>query len=276
MATFVIGDVQGCYDPLARLLTQVGFDETVDRLWLVGDLVNRGPHSLEVMKLLRSIAKACTVTLGNHDLHALAVFYRTTKAKATDTLGALLAAPDAHEHFDWLRHCALFHTDESLGYSMVHAGVLPDWDIHTAGLRAREVEAALQSSSPESFLRDMYGNEPARFDDSLRGNSRLRVITNVLTRMRFCRTDGTLDLKSKGPLSETPVGYLPWFSHTQRKTADNRIFFGHWAHLLGETHVPNAIATDTACVWGECLTAIRIEDGKRFQAPCPPRASNSR
>jgi len=268
MATYVIGDVQGCYDPLCRLLEQIGFDEARDRLWFVGDLVNRGPRSLEVLRLLTSLSRSLVVTLGNHDLHALALWYRVKKPKATDTLDALLKAPDAPEHFEWLRHCQLFHQDPHLKCSMVHAGVIPGWDLETAGLRAREAEAALRSSAPEAFLAEMYGNTPERWSESLTGHERLRVITNILTRLRFCTAQGVLDLKSKEGLEAAPPGYLPWFGHARRKTTADRIYFGHWARLRGESHVANAIATDTACVWGECLTALRVEDGARFQAPC--------
>ena len=271
MNTYAIGDIQGCMEPLQCLLKKIGFDPSKDHLWLAGDLINRGPDSLAVMRFLYSIRTSLTVVLGNHDLHFLAVALGHRKPGKHDTLDNLLNAQDLQQLISWLRSCKLFHHDALSGFSMVHAGIAPQWDIAQTQGYAREVEAVLQSDEIDNFLINMYGNEPAVWNEGLRGQDRLRVITNYLTRMRFCSAEGELNLEDKTGIDDTPAGFMPWFQHPARKTQNNKIIFGHWAALEGKTNTPNVFALDTGCVWGGTLTALRLEDEKLFSCECPTR-----
>lgn len=268
MATYAIGDIQGCFEPLKALLADVAFDPKNDRLWVVGDLVNRGPDSLGVLRYLKSLGASVSAVLGNHDLHFLAVAEGVHSASKSDTLDALLAAPDLPELVHWLRKWPLIHRDDDLGFAMVHAGIPPMWSLKKAEKRAREVEAALQGDDYRRFLKTMYGNEPAGWRKGLKGMKRLRVITNYFTRMRFCDPDGQLDLANKAAPNAVKVGFAPWFALHNRKTSVNRIIFGHWAALEGHASHPNVFALDTGCVWGGCLTLMRLEDQVRFQCSC--------
>lgn len=268
MSTYAIGDIQGCYKPLRCLLDQIHFDPTKDTLWIAGDLVNRGPGSLDVMRFLFSIRDSIIAVLGNHDLHLLGVAYANRKPGKQDTLADILHAPDREELLTWLRHLKIMHSDAKLGYAMTHAGIPPQWTLDQAAGYARELEAALRSENFSVFLKDMYGNQPECWDESLSGTDRLRIITNYFTRMRFCRADGTLDLITKDSANEAPEGFIPWFAHPHRKTLDDQILFGHWAALEGKTHTPNVYALDTGCVWGGQLTAMRLEDKQFFSCGC--------
>ena len=265
MATYAIGDIQGCYDEMRRLLDTIGFDPAQDRLWLVGDLVNRGPQSPEVLRYLRSLGDRAISVLGNHDLHLLVVAAGVRKPHRGDTLDALLAAPDRDELLDWLRRQRLMHAGE--GYAMVHAGLLPQWSIAQALALAREVETALQGPDYGEFLGCMYGNAPAQWRDDLSGYDRLRVIVNAMTRLRLCTTDGVMEFTHKTGLSDAPAGYLPWFDVPGRASSNTPVLFGHWA-ALGLTLRADVLGLDSGCVWGRRLTAVRLEDRRVFQCGC--------
>lgn len=271
MTTYVIGDVQGCYTPLMRLLDKIKFDTQQDRLWFTGDLVNRGPDSLAVLRLLYGLRHRVVSVLGNHDLTLLAVAHHAVLFKqASHTFQDVLAAPDAVELLHWLRHCPLAYHDDAHGIFMVHAGLVPQWDVSKALALAREVEAVLQDKQQlVPFLQNLYGNEPSQWSDDLQGWERLRFIVNVLTRIRFCTTEGVLDFATKEGLQSAPPGYLPWYLIPERKYANVKILFGHWAALQGETHSPGAVALDTGCGWGHRLTAYVVEEQRIVQVDCP-------
>ncbi len=268
MATYAVGDIQGCLKPLLRLLKRAQFNPSQDKLWVAGDLVNRGPESLETLRYLHSLGDIVTCVLGNHDLHLLAVAYDHRSPTKNDTFHDILDAPDKDILLNWLRQQKLVHHDPTLGFTMVHAGIPPQWSLKKALAYSAEVEQVLQSSAIESFLPEMYGNEPAKWKKSLTGNERLRTITNYFTRMRFCKPGGRLDLTSKQGPGQHPLGYAPWFAHPQRKTANDRIVFGHWAALEGKVKTPNVYALDTGCVWGGKLSMLRLEDLKWYRCTC--------
>ena len=269
MATYAIGDIQGCYSPLRRLLDKIDFEPTRDRLWLVGDLVNRGPQSLAVLRFVKSLGTRAVTVLGNHDLHLLVVAAGHVKPHHGDTLDAILRAADRDELLDWLRSRKLMHAAGR--YAMVHAGLLPQWSIAQALSLAREVEAALQSDDHDEFLSHMYGNKPDRWRAGLTGLDRLRVITNVLTRLRLCTAKGRMEFSHKGAPTSAPRGYRPWFNAPQRRNRSAKIIFGHWA-ALGLYTEANVIGLDTGCVWGRDLTAFRLADGKLYQCAASARA----
>ncbi|MCC6161714.1 MAG: symmetrical bis(5'-nucleosyl)-tetraphosphatase [Nitrosomonas sp.] len=265
MATYAIGDLQGCHSHFLELLDLIGFNPTRDRLWLVGDIVNRGPDSLALLRSLITLGKCVTVVLGNHDLHLLAVAAGATHQHRGDTLQPVLEAPDSGILLDWLRQRPLFyHEDE---YTLVHAGLLPDWHIEQAGQLAQEVETVIRSDRFQSFSRTMYGNTPDRWQDQLQGEDRWRVIINAMTRLRVCSVEGRLNFSYKGGLSAIPQGLLPWFEIPWRSSQNTTIVFGHWS-ALGLHLTSNLIALDTGCVWQGCLTSVRLEDRKVFQLPC--------
>jgi bis(5'-nucleosyl)-tetraphosphatase (symmetrical) len=270
MAVYAIGDVQGCYDPLQRLLDTLRFDPGTDRLWFAGDLINRGPQSLATLRFIRSLAGRAVAVLGNHDLTLLAVAAGHVKAKKPDTYDEILSAPDRDELIDWLRHRPLLHHDDELGFTMVHAGLAPQWDLQQALDCARELESTLQNSRVDDFLSRMFGSEPKRWSDDLQGFERLRFITNCLTRMRYCTTDGTLSFAEKGPPGSQPAHLLPWFRVPGRKNSDLNIVFGHWA-ALGLHREAGIYALDSGCVWGMQLSALRLdgdERGRIHQVSC--------
>ncbi|MBU2965017.1 symmetrical bis(5'-nucleosyl)-tetraphosphatase [Amphritea sp. 2_MG-2023] len=273
MATYAIGDIQGCYDELQALLQHINFSDN-DRLWLAGDLVNRGPKSLETLRFLYRIRDRVVVTLGNHDLHLLAVYSGTIKSKRSDTFNDILQAPDADKLMKWLCSQPLLVTDEPLGFTMVHAGIPPQWSLKKAHKRAREVEAILQSTLAAEFFKRMYGNQPNCWSDDLEGFDRLRTITNYFTRMRFCDSKGQMEFSAKGSLSSQPTGFLPWFSHEGKALKKTRIVFGHWAALEGKADRANVYALDTGCVWGGKLTALRLEDQQLFSVNSKMRYGN--
>ena len=266
MAIYAIGDVQGCFSALLRLLDQIQFDPSCDYLWFAGDLINRGPQSLATLRWVKSLGDRQVTVLGNHDLNCLAVSQGVYQQKKGDTLDELLRAEDAAELLAWLSQRPLLHADQNI--VLTHAGLAPQWDLLTAQRLAKEVEAVLQGPHMRSFLAAMYGSEPSLWDESLVGMDRLRCITNYLTRMRFCAADGRLDLAFKGEVGRQPAHLYPWFEVPNRANQDLTLIFGHWAALNGNTHRPNVIGLDTGCVWGNCLTAVRLEDRQYFQVKC--------
>lgn len=268
MATYAIGDIQGCLEPFQCLLKKIAFDPARDKLWLAGDLINRGPDTLATLRYLYKLRESLTIVLGNHDLHFIAVYYGLRKQNKNDTLEQLLIAPDRADLVYWLRQQKLVHHDPVLGYTMVHAGIPPQWDLQQAIERATEVELALRSDNPDRFLTGMYGNAPAIWNDQLVGVDRLRVITNYFTRMRFCNAAGELELQTKESADAAPAGFAPWFTFFNRKMKNEKIIFGHWAALEGKANIANVFALDTGCVWGGTLTAMRLEDGVRFSCKC--------
>ncbi len=265
MATYAIGDIQGCLQPLNRLLEIIQFDPSEDYLWIAGDLVNRGPNSLGVLRTLYQLKERCTIVLGNHDLHLLAFLEGKRSPSKSDTLTDIVDAPDKSQLINWLKQQPLFHHDANLGYSLVHAGLHPQWSIQKALRLSQEVQTALQGPDYTTFLETMYGNQPDQWQDDLSGMTRLRVITNYFTRLRFCHADGRMDFDCKS--DQAPQGLIPWFDLPKRKTQNDTIIFGHWATLQGQTNHPHAIALDTGCVWGYHLTAMRLEDQALFQTP---------
>lgn len=264
MALYAIGDVQGCLEALDDLLDLIRFNPAHDRLWLAGDLVARGPDSLGVLRRVKSLGAAAETVLGNHDLHLLAAHYGLSKPKARDLTQAVFAAPDREELMDWLRHRPLFLEDKEQDCVLTHAGIPPGWSQKQTRKRAQEVEAALQGPDIESFLGDMYGNEPDCWSDEVKGTTRLRVITNFLTRMRLVSVDGAMDFAYKEDLSAIPEGLHPWFSLPNPACNSGRILFGHWAAINGVTGDARIIGLDTGCVWGGHLSAYRVDDGKTF------------
>ena len=261
MATYAIGDVQGCFDELQALAAQLRFDPARDRLWFVGDLVNRGPKSLEVLRYVRALGDAAVSVLGNHDFHLLCLAEAFARKRLDDTLDEVLAAPDVMELLSWLRARPLMHAVP--GMAMVHAGLLPQWSMDKALALAREVEAALRGPEHREFLRHLYGAEPRAWRDDLAGWDRLRVIVNAMARMRFCTAQGEMDMKVKG--TEAPAGFRPWFE--LRPAGERPIVCGHWS-ALGLKLTERLAALDTGCVWGGSLTALRLEDRALFQVPC--------
>lgn len=265
MATYAIGDVQGCYTELQALLGAIRFDSGVDRLWFVGDLVNRGPASLQTLRFVRALGDRSVCVLGNHDLHLLALAHGFVKRRADDTLDEVLSAPDGVELLEWLRHLPMIHVEG--GRVLVHAGLLPQWSAAEARALAGEVEAELRGPRYREFLAQLYGSHPDRWSEDLRGVDRLRVIVNAMTRMRFCTPDGVMEFGTKGEAIEGPAGYLPWFDVPGRKSAGAILVCGHWS-ALGLRITPNLFALDSGCVWGGRLTAVRLEDRRVFQVPC--------
>ncbi len=265
MAIYAVGDVQGCHAELVQMLDQIAFDPAEDKLWLVGDLVNRGPGSLEVLRLVKSLGDSAITVLGNHDLHLLAVAEGAAELNDIDTLDEILNAPDREELLHWLRNQRLLHAQD--GYVLVHAGLLPQWSVAQAANLAREVEAALRSDDYATFLARMYGNAPHQWDDELNGYKRLRVIVNAFTRMRICTQEGEMEFMFKGEVEHIPAGYMPWFDVPKRASRDATVIVGHWS-ALGLLLRKNVIALDTGCLWGGPMSAIRLEDRRLFQVNC--------
>ena len=265
MAIYAVGDVQGCHAELMQLLDVIRFDAAADQLWLVGDLVNRGPGSLEVLRLVKSLGDSAITVLGNHDLHLLAVAEGVAELHRTDTLDEILDATDRDELLNWLRNQRLLHVQDS--NVLVHAGLLPQWSVKQAESLAREVESELRGNDYATFLARMYGNFPHHWDDSLSGHKRLRVIVNAFTRMRICTREGEMEFKFKGEVEKIPAGYQPWFDVPKRASRDATVIFGHWS-ALGLKIERRVIALDTGCLWGGPMSAIRLEDRKLFQVNC--------
>ena len=262
MSTYAIGDLQGCHASLQALLKKIDFDSTRDQLWLVGDLVNRGPDSLACLRFVRGLGTRATVVLGNHDLHLLAVAEGVSKLGKRDTLGSVLDAPDRDELLLWLRRQKLLHVDGN--YLMVHAGLLPQWSLTQAKALAGEIELLLRGPQRRVFLMNMYGDKPDRWDETLTDNARQRLVTNAMTRMRVLGENDELDLQFKGTLDAIPQGMTPWFMKRHPSLANKTILAGHWS-ALGLHETPNFIGLDSGCAWGQQLTAFRLEDRAIFQ-----------
>ncbi|MGG9845285.1 bis(5'-nucleosyl)-tetraphosphatase (symmetrical) ApaH [Klebsiella pneumoniae] len=267
MSTYLIGDVHGCYDELIALLAQVEFDPRRDTLWLTGDLVARGPGSLEVLRYVKSLGDSVRLVLGNHDLHLLAVFAGISRNKPKDRLKPLLEAPDADELLNWLRRQPLLQVDEEKKLAMAHAGITPQWDLETAQQCARDVEAVLSSDSYPFFLDAMYGDMPNHWSNELSGLARLRFISNAFTRMRYCFPNGQLDMYSKEAPEDAPAPLKPWFAIPGPVSNAYSIAFGHWASLEGRGTPEGIYALDTGCCWGGELTCLRWEDKQYFTQP---------
>ena len=265
MAIYAIGDIQGCFDSFRRLLELTRFDPGHDRLWLVGDLVNRGPHSLETLRFVKGLGGSAVTVLGNHDLHLVMQAEGFSKKHRDDTLDAILAAPDREELLAWLRCRPMMHVED--GHALVHAGLLPQWTVARARQLASEVEAALRAQNYREFLANIWGSEPPSWRDDLAGWPRLRVIVNAMTRMRFCSVEGVMEFKTKGELADAPAGYLPWFAVPGRRSADHVLVTGHWS-ALGLRVEPGLLALDSGCLWGRHLTAVRLPDREVFQIDC--------
>lgn len=265
MATYAIGDVQGCMSELDALLEACSFDSAIDRLWFVGDLVNRGPASLDVLRFVKDLGERATVVLGNHDLHLLCVAEGFAKPRADDTLEGVLGAPDRDELLQWLRTRQLLHVEH--GTVLVHAGLLPQWTVPTALDLAHEVEAALRGARYRECLARLYGSEPCEWNDMLAGADRNRAIVNAMTRMRFCTKSGEMEFRAKGSLDAAPPGYRAWFDIPGRRSVDATVVCGHWS-ALGLRIQPGLIALDSGCIWGGALSAVRIGDRRVYQVPC--------
>jgi bis(5'-nucleosyl)-tetraphosphatase (symmetrical) len=272
MGLYLIGDVQGCDNALGQLMAEIDFSPSRDTLFLLGDLVNRGPKSLQVLRSLKALGDAAQCLLGNHDLHALAVACGARPAHKSDTLAELLQAPDAPELLDWLRWRELAIFRENI--LMVHAGVLPSWDTPKVIAFSADCMPAIRSKDSKNFFQSMYGNSPAAWHEDLQGIERQRVIINALTRLRFCSATGEMEFATKEGAGGAPKGYMPWFDVPGRATEQTTIAFGHWS-TLGLINRPNLIALDTGCVWGGCLSAMRVDGGRRelVQVKCAPEAT---
>jgi bis(5'-nucleosyl)-tetraphosphatase (symmetrical) len=261
VAVYAIGDVQGCYTELKQLLEKISFNSDNDQLWFTGDLVNRGPDSLATLRLIRSFGESAITVLGNHDLHLLAIACSDRKPNRKDTLTQILEAPDRLELMRWLRNLPLIHTDDSLGFTMVHAGLHPDWSVSQAQALAREVETVLRSDDHKTYYKHMYGDKPHNWSDKLRSWPRLRFITNIFTRLRYCTDAGEPGLNVKGAPGTQPANMHPWFEIRHRASREQRIVFGHWSTLpVSRKHtVYNVYPLDTGCLLGGKLTALRID-----------------
>ncbi len=275
MATYAIGDIQGCFVQLRQLIDLLDFDPVRDRLWFVGDLVNRGPQSLEVLRYVKSLGTVAVVVLGNHDLHLVMQAEGFGRANKEDTLAAVLAAPDRDELLDWLRAQPLIHVEGA--WAMVHAGLLPEWTVAQAKALSDEVSAALTAPDYRDFLAHLWGSEPAAWRDDLTGWDRLRVVVNAMSRMRYVTLEGMMALRAPGAKSspaDGPAGCVPWFTMSGRASAGQFIVCGHWS-TLGYHEQPDLLAIDTGCLWGGALTAVRLEDRRVFCLPCPQQVKPS-
>lgn len=266
MTDYAIGDIQGCYERLRDVLAKADFSPSRDRLWVAGDLINRGPSSLESLRYIQGLGSSAVVVLGNHDLHLLAVALGGHALKSKDTLRDILEAPDHQHLLNWLRQQNLLVHDPDRNFVMVHAGLPHIWTVQQAVGYAREVEAAISGLDAAGYFAGMYGNRPARWTDSLQGFERLRAITNYLTRMRFIAGDGTLEFSAKESVEEAPDGFAPWFRF--QRPDDVRVIFGHWAALEGETESERFIGLDTGCVWGGKLTMMNLDSGEKIHCDC--------
>jgi bis(5'-nucleosyl)-tetraphosphatase (symmetrical) len=264
MALYAIGDIQGCHTEFCELLDLIGFSPREDRLWLVGDLVNRGPDSLAVLREVMALGDAATTVLGNHDFHLLTVAAGHRTPHEGDTIDTILAAPDRDAVVDWLTARPLVAIDGDL--LLVHAGLLPSWTPATALMLSREVQAMLASDRAHDFLGVLYGDEPRRWHDDLAGDDRLRVIVNACTRLRFCTADDTMELREKRGPARTPAGFLPWFAHPERRSAGVTVVCGHWS-TLDLLLAPNVLMLDSGCLWGGTLTGVRLADRRVYQVP---------
>ncbi|MBA2655219.1 MAG: symmetrical bis(5'-nucleosyl)-tetraphosphatase [Gammaproteobacteria bacterium] len=267
MPTYAIGDVQGCYEALRALLDKIEFSPSHDTLWFAGDLVNRGPQSLEVLRFVSKLPHVVSV-LGNHDFTLLALAH--TDIDIPHTMHDILKAPDRADLINWLRHRPLFYHDEMANYVLVHAGITPQWTLSLAQKYAKEVEACLRSAQFEPLLANMFGNAPNYWNEDLVGWERYRFIINALTRIRYCNLDGSLELDYKGPPQSAPAHLMPWYKFAIQDLNQTKILFGHWAALEGKVEESHVFPLDTGCVWGNALTALRLEDNRVFNVACSP------
>ena len=271
MSAYAIGDVQGCYSELQNLLNEINFDERRDELWFAGDLVNKGPKSLQTLRFIKALGVNAKITLGNHDLHLLAVAKNIQPLLKKDTIQEILAADDVKELIDWLKSRPLLITDDNLNFTMVHAGLPPQWSLENAKEFAKECELILQSEKINKLLAEMYGDTPNIWVNSLQDYAKQRFIINCFTRIRFCNSDGMLDFDTKVAPGKQNTSLIPWYSLPNRKTKDNKIIFGHWStvHIGNEKNFKqyNVYPIDTGCLWGGRLTAMRLEDEKIFSVP---------
>lgn len=266
MALYAVGDLQGCFEPLQRLLDRIAFDPARDELWFSGDLVNRGPDSLACLRFVKGLGDRAVTVLGNHDLHLLCVAAGVERARPRDTLEAVLDAPDRDELLDWLRHRPLLHVDG--GHALVHAGLLPQWSVPQALGLAGEVEGQLRGPAYRELLSNLYGDLPDRWRDGLVGIERWRVVINAMTRLRVCDREGAMVLRFKGGPADARGEWLPWFDVPGRASADHTVIFGHWS-ALGVRVEPRVVALDSGCVWGRALTAVRLGDRTVHAVACP-------
>ena len=267
--TYAIGDVQGCFDDLLRLLDKIDFDPAKDQLWFTGDLVNKGPNSLNILRFVKGLGDSAITVLGNHDLYLLAAASGVVKDKKSDTIAGILAAHDCDELLFWLRHQPVLHHDEVLGYTMVHAGLPPQWDLVVALARARELETVLQNAGYEEFLGSLYMEKPDRWREDLKGLARLRFITNCFTQLRYCDRKGRLDLSSERRTATKKKRSIPWFQVPRRAHKDMKIIFGHWASLdRKKTKTTGVYPLDTGCSNGGKFTAMRLGDEQIFSTRC--------
>lgn len=266
MTDYAIGDIQGCYERLRDVLDKVDFSPSRDRLWVAGDLINRGPSSLATLRYIESLGDSAVVVLGNHDLHLLAVSLGGHQTRRKDTLSDILEAPDHDRLVNWLRQQNLCVHDPARNLVMTHAGLPHIWTVSQAMACAREVEAVIRGDAAGEYFTHMYGNQPERWDETLQGMDRWRIITNYFTRMRFIAEDGTLELAAKETVDSAPEGFEPWF-HFPR-TDDVRVVFGHWAALEGKTGSDRFIGLDTGCVWGGALTMMNLDTGEKIHCDC--------
>jgi bis(5'-nucleosyl)-tetraphosphatase (symmetrical) len=275
LAVYAIGDLQGCFEPLEALLETIAFDRARDRLWFVGDLVNRGPDSLRCLRFVRDLGDAAVTVLGNHDLHLLCVAEGVEKPRPRDTLDDVLAAPDRRELLDWLRHRPLVHVES--GFVLVHAALLPEWTVAQASALAAEAEAMLRGPDYRDIFARMYGDKPDRWSEDLTGLERFRLVVNATTRLRVCDPSGAMALAFKGEPGDAPGECIPWFDVPGRRNADHTIVFGHWS-ALGLQVREDIVCLDSGCVWERSLSAMRLEDRRVFQVPCaaPPRPAGKR
>ena len=266
MAIYAIGDIQGCFDDLLRLLDKIKFDDKYDQLWFAGDLVNRGPKSLETLRFVKSLGSSAVSVLGNHDLHLIAAAYKQRKPNKKDSLQQILQAPDCDELLHWLRRRPLFHHNHD--FCLLHAGLPPQWDFFKTKKMALKAEQVIQGSDHVEFFKQMYGDKPDRWDSDLKGMDKIRFIVNCFTRIRYCDIDGRLDFIHSGAVGSQPKHLMPWFTVPERKAADMQIIFGHWS-TLGYYQGHNCYAIDTGCLWGGQLTAIKLgEKVKRTSIEC--------
>jgi bis(5'-nucleosyl)-tetraphosphatase (symmetrical) len=272
MANYAIGDIQGCYEAFRCLLKKIDFSPEQDKLWLAGDLVNRGPDSLLTLRYVYQLnqQKACETVLGNHDLHMLAVSHGCLEPKRKDNFHNVLEAEDCEVLLNWLQRQKLAINIEVAGktFFLSHAGLPPVWSTSEALEYASEVELVLQGTSAKTFFEHMYGNSPDTWNETLTGKERLRLITNYFTRMRFCNEQGQLELLTKNEAHNAPKGFQPWFTLPNKKLNNEKLLFGHWAALQGETNSNQHLALDTGCVWGGELSAFRLEDERHFSCDC--------
>ena len=269
MAVYAIGDLQGCLDSFQELLDRLALC-TGDSIWLTGDLVNRGPQSLETLRFVKNLDALAVTVLGNHDLHLLALDAGRFAEKPNPTLQPILKADDREDLLHWLRHRPLFHVDNRIGWAMAHAGIHPAWGINIANDLAREAEAVLRGEDFADFMRHMYGNHPDNWDPGLSGYDRIRFIVNVFTRIRFCADDGRMDFIHKGPIGSQDKGLRPWFDQIPNGALSHRLVFGHWS-ALGRGGTNSCFGIDTGCLWGGRLTALRLDHEKPYEisVPCP-------